>query len=251
MKKMISFILAFTCIMSLVGCVQSEPTNNEARQLTSVEIEKVNKAFEALLPIESEEYDNMINPSINFFTSYYEKPQDMNFEKFLMYFGTENMLDQAEVSNDEFLMLREQSNFSFDKTQTFDTMPVPTHRKPIDEVNAVLKKYMGITTEDLDVEDIPFLGEPYNAFYNHTSDAGFPVFTCISGEIKGDIVTLYSEHHTLTLHKENDNYYIYSYLKNEWYDLKWLAYYIIFSNAYGRKTKLISTTTIYIDKTAE
>lgn len=215
MKKILNFMLAFTCVMSLVGCMQAKPTNNEARELTAVEIEEVNTAFDALIPIESEEYDSMLNPIIHLFTSYYEKPQDMNFGEFLMYFGTEDMLDQTEVSNDEFLMLREHPHFSFDKTQTLDTMPVPTHRKPLDEVNEVLEKYMGITTEDLDIDGVPFLGEPYNAFYNHTSDAGFPVFTCTGGEINGDIVTLYSDHAILTLHKTNENYYIYSYLKNE------------------------------------
>lgn len=52
----------------------------------------------------------------------------------------------------------------------------------------------------------------YDAFYNYTSDFGPGMFTCIRGEVDGDIVRLYEEFETgtdmLTLRKVGNNYQI-------------------------------------------
>ena len=192
---------------------QDNKVVNNDRELSVEEIAKVNEAFKVFIPLENGNVgEEILNPITNFFISYYEKPADMNLENFLMYFTTEDMRSQDRVSETEFLKLKENPKFKFE-AETLADMPLPINRKPVDEVNKVLQKYMNITTEDLNTDNIVFLGEPYNAFYDNTSDMGFETFDCISGKIEGNKVYLYSEDAILTLSKTGDNYYIVSHLK--------------------------------------
>lgn len=188
---------------------------NELRVLTENEIEMVNSAFRPFITLKNNNDQCMINPILFLLTSYYENPKDMDFKKFLMCFETEEMLNQKQVSKDEFLKLKATNNFEnyFDKTQTLDAMPLPINRKPVSEIDRFLTNYMGITSKDLNTENALYVGEPYNAFYNFTSDVSYPQFNCTSGETNGIIITLYTDKTVLTLHKIDNKYYIYSYLE--------------------------------------
>ncbi|MEF9984064.1 MAG: hypothetical protein RR806_07820 [Oscillospiraceae bacterium] len=205
MKKFLLVSSVFMVfILLFVGCTQ------KPKQLTQSQIDEVNKAFEPLQPIDNEKYELIVNPLSFFISSTYDKPEDMNFEEFIRYFSTVNMLNSDGINKDEFELLKELSNFPFNEVETLGDMPVPIQRKPKNEINDVLQKYMGITVDSIETSEVPYLGEPYNSFYTFTSDAGFAQFICKSGEINGDIVTLYSDDMILTLKKSNDKYLIVS-----------------------------------------
>ena len=158
-------------------------------------------------------YDKQGNPiSTNvwscFFTSYYSDVRDMNFAEFLAYFPG----DGSTVDEEEFSVLKEHPDFLFyGEVSALANMPVPVHRYPVRIIDLVLKEYAGITVDDLDTSEVVYLAE-YDAFYNHTSDAGGGMFYCTRGEIDGDIVRLYEKFDygtdMLTLKKVGNNYQI-------------------------------------------
>ena len=177
------------------------------RLLSQEEIEQINAAFSPII------YDKQGNPiSTNvwscFFTSYYSDVRDMNFAEFLAYFPG----DGSTVDEEEFAVLKEHPDFLFyGEVSALANMPVPVHRYPVRIINLVLKEYAGITVDDLDTSGVVYL-EEYDAFYNHTSDAGGGMFYCTRGEIDGDIVRLYEEFDygtdMLILKKVGNNYQI-------------------------------------------
>ena len=177
------------------------------RLLSQEEIEQINAEFSPII------YDKQGNPiSTNvwscFFTSYYSDVRNMNFAEFLAYFPG----DGSTVDEEEFAVLKEHPNFLFyGEVSALANMPVPVHRYPVRIIDLVLKEYAGITVDDLDTSEVVYLAE-YDAFYNHTSDAGGGMFYCTRGEIDGDIVRLYEEFDygtdMLTLKKVGNNYQI-------------------------------------------
>ena len=177
------------------------------RLLSQEEIEQINDAFSPII------YDKQGNPiGTNiwscFFTSYYSDVRDMNFAEFLAYFPG----DGSTVDEEEFAVLKEHPDFLFyGEVSALANMPVPVHRYPVRIIDLVLKEYAGITVDDLDTSEVVYLAE-YDAFYNHTSDAGGGMFYCTRGEIDGDIVRLYEEFDygtdMLTLKKVGNNYQI-------------------------------------------
>ena len=177
------------------------------RALSQEEIDQVNAMFAPIV------YDKQGNPiSTNvwscFFTSYYSDVRNMNFAEFLAYFPG----DGSTVDEEEFAVLKEHPDFLFyGEVSTLANMPVPVHRYPVRIIDLVLKEYAGITVDELDTSGVVYLAE-YDAFYNHTSDAGGGMFYCTRGEIDGDIVRLYEEFDygtdMLTLKKVGNNYQI-------------------------------------------
>lgn len=177
------------------------------RLLAQEEIDQVNAAFSPIV------YDKQGNPIATnvwscFFTSYYSDVRNMNFAEFLAYFPG----DGSTVDEEEFSVLKEHPDFLFyGEVSTLANMPVPVHRYPVRIIDLVLKEYAGITVDDLDISGVVYLAE-YDAFYNHTSDAGGGMFYCTRGEIDGDIVRLYEEFDygtdMLTLKKVGNNYQI-------------------------------------------
>lgn len=209
MKRFITWTLSVLCLsIVLTGC--STP-----QKITQAQIDEINVAFETLLPVKDDQFEFMVNPICNFFGSSYEKPSDMDFTQFIWYFSTPNMLEQPPISEEEFQLLRETEGFPSKDVSTLKDMPVPIQRKPLKEVNQILEQYMGITAADLDTKDIPYLGEPYNAFYTYTSDAGFMGFYCTGGEINGNTVKLFSDYAVLTLEKKDDQYLITSHVTSQ------------------------------------
>jgi len=96
--------------------------------------------------------------------------------------------------------LKAAESWPFGAAVTLDSMPLPIHRFTAKTINDTLKKYMGITLNDLSgvgTDELIYL-KAYDAYYNFTSDAGFSSFVCSSGEKQGDIIRLYSEHAILT-----------------------------------------------------
>lgn len=153
-----------------------------------------------------------------FFTSLYDDVRELNFEEFMSYFPGDR--DNATYTTDlEFDTLKRVEGWPFTWVESYDKMPVPIHKYPRSRIDEVLKKYAGITTEELDTAGVAYL-EEYDAFYNYTSDFGPGIFTPHYGEKNGDIVTLWAapvgydgSTSMLTLQKSGENWHILSHNK--------------------------------------
>lgn len=180
--------------------------------LTPEEIQQVNGAFTALLRDEQENPIS-VNPASCFFTSLYDRVEELNFSEFLWYFpGGVPVTDEA-----EFNALKGLDRWSFGEKRSLKDMPVPIQRHTVDNINAVLTRYAGITMADLSAAQMdgwPLYLSEYDAYYTFTSDMGAGSFECAWGLIKGSNAYLYQERDwgttLLTLRKVGDNWYIQS-----------------------------------------
>ena len=129
-----------------------------------------------------------VNPVSAFFTSYYERPEELNFEEFLRYLpGSEWVADNAD--DPEFQALTAHPLWPFDG----DLVPTPIHRYSRQSVDGVLEKYAGITTAELSgvgMDTVIYL-EEYDAWYNFTSDYGPGMFIPAYGLREGSTITLW------------------------------------------------------------
>lgn len=172
--------------------------------LTQEEIQQVNDAFQPFV-------DGSANPLGEFLMGWYQSPELLDLTEFLRYhsaiYGSEEVTDLA-----EFEALKAHENWSWPKDAKLDMMPVPIHRIPAEEVEAVLQKYMGVGIGDIvwsSNSDLIYL-EEYDCFYNFTSDAGFGVFECVDGFICGDDLVLNGRDRVLTMKNVDGNWLFYS-----------------------------------------
>lgn len=214
MKKVFVIMIGLMLIISS-SCSQPQA---ESRSLSEKEIQTVNEAFEPLLPankgdmnvITSSEGEFILNPILHFFTSYYDKPTNLDIGKFVYYIPRETFVTAEDEK--ELEKLKELEGLPFDN---LDNSPVPFGRIPFATVEKYLKKYMNVSLDDMtNMGDALYL-EEYETFYSYTSDFGPGIFHCTSGEINGDIVTLYSKNAVLALKKDDTNYYIISHVSIE------------------------------------
>lgn len=207
-RMLVPAFIAVLLVMSIAaGCTFTGAKNDaEIVPLTAEEVEQYNKTFEPLLS--DEQGDSGVNPLSHFLRPYYDKPEDLNLADFLRYYPS----DEDVTNEAEFEALKAEKNWPFGADMTLGDMPVPIHKFSADTVNEVLKKYMGITLDDLSgagMDELMYLKE-YDAYYNFTSDAAFGSFVCTSGETQGDIIRLYSQDAMLTLKKQGDGFLIVS-----------------------------------------
>jgi len=216
-KPFLIFIAIIVFTGSFIGCSPSIGTNESTSPKTTIltiviplteeEVQQYNNELKPIL-VDSQGTSN-VNILSNFFTSYYDKPEDINLEEFLAYFPPDNDVHDE----DEFKALKEDRKWPFDGVDmTISHMPVPIHRFSAATVNGVLQKYMGISLDDLngvDTENLIYLDE-YDSYYNFTSDFAAGVFYCTHGEAEGDIVRLFNESVKLTLKKHDDDFLIVS-----------------------------------------
>lgn len=207
-----TFVAILLVAAVAVGCTITGAKNvkSDIVSLTADEVEEYNKAFQPLLP--DEQGNPSINPLSHFFTSYYDRPEDINLADFLRYFSPQKRVtDEA-----EFEALKAAESWPFVADVTMDGMPVPIHKFSAETVNEALEKHMGITLDDLNgvgMDDLIYLKE-YDAYYNFTSDFAAGFFVCTRGEIHGDIVRLYGGTAKLTLKNQDDGYLIISHQLN-------------------------------------
>lgn len=154
------------------------------------------------------------NPVSAFFTSYYARPGDLNFEEFLRYLPCSEPVED-DPEDPEFQALTEHPLWPFDG----DLVPVPIHRYARQSVDEVLEQYAGITTEDLSgvgMDTVLYL-EEYDAWYNFTSDYGPGMFIPVYGLREGSTVTLWemSSKDTLILEETEEGFRIRSHLPGE------------------------------------
>jgi len=208
-KLLIPAVIAVVLVAVVaVGCTFTGAKNDaDIVPLTAEELAQYNETFEPLL-YDGQGNPTSVNPISQFFTSYYDQPEEINIAEFLRYFPSDgDVTDEA-----EFVALKAAENWPFGADTTLDSMPVPIHKFSVGTVNKALKEYMGITLDDLSgvgLDELVYLKE-YDAYYNFTSDAGAGIFVCTSGETQGDIVRLFGENATLTLKKQGDGFLIVS-----------------------------------------
>ena len=183
-----------------------EPVPEDPAALTAEEIAQVNEAF---APFDERENGSYMNPVCSFFTSYYERPEDLNLVEFLRYFGLGN---GPVEDGPEFEALKAAEGWPF-QADHVDQMPVPIHRYSRADVDAYLEEHAGITTADLTTfpvssADLLYLPE-YDAFYNFTSDAGPGVFICEAGRREGALLILTGGSAELTLEKTEAGRYLF------------------------------------------
>ena len=161
-----------------------------------------------------------VNPMSAFFTSYYERPENLNFEEFLRYFPDDGLVNDN-PENLEFQALTRQPEWPFEEGIL---VPTPIHRYNRQSVDETLEQYAGITTQALSgvgMDNVIYL-EEYDAWYNFTSDYGPGMFIPVYGLREGSTVTLWelaSENGTpgdvLTLKETEDGFRILSHLPGE------------------------------------
>lgn len=196
---------------------ESEPV---VQALTQEELDRYNTLFEPLQTLENGSTGASYISC--FFTSYYDRPQDLNLENFLKYFPDDGVVEEGDITqqegNAELQALRAHPLWPFGDA-TF--IPQPIHRYTRETVDRVLEQYAGITTRDLtdtEFEDLIYL-EEYDAWYNFTSDFAAGTFNCDYGTRTGDQVTLYStpagdgSRAVLELEETGDGFHILSHLR--------------------------------------
>jgi len=209
MKKVFLFMISVAILLSVVGCGNTEETPPEVTpnpviddkqtsgtgiSLSSEELEYFQKYTEAIRTEYVEERGVEVTCATEiscFFTSLYNDVRDMNFEEFMCHFP-EDADNPAYTTELEFEALKSVEGWPFTETESIDEIPVPIHKYPRSRVDAVLTKYAGITTAELNTTGVAYLKE-YDAFYTYTSDFGAGTFIPCSGEKNGDIVTLWEE----------------------------------------------------------
>lgn len=201
-------VLAMGCAFTKVVIKEKVEEGDRIISLTEEEIEGFNEKFKPLI------LDRQDNVTVNiysyFFTSFYDRPEDINIAQFLRHF----QLGEEVTDEIEFEMLKADKGMPFNKDMTLadaQDRHVPIHKFPSDTINQVLQKYTGITLGDLSgegVDNLVYL-EDYDAYYNFTSDFAAGTFYCTHGERQGDIIRLYNERDdvrvTLTLKEYKDD----------------------------------------------
>lgn len=157
-----------------------------------------------------------VNPVSAFFTSYYGRPEELNFEEFLRYLPDDGLVSDVPPADPEFQALTRQPGWPFEEGIL---IPTPIHRYSRQSVDAVLEQYAGITTENLSgvgMDTVLYL-EEYDAWYNFTSDYGPGMFIPVYGLREGSTVTLWemSSKDTLILEETEEGFRIRSHLPGE------------------------------------
>ncbi len=184
--------------------------NKISGKLTKEEIEDINTAFYTYAYKMGEEVvEEYLNPITYFFTSYYEKPEDINLFDFV-YYMPRVLLEDSDVK--EFETLSKSEAFPFKHLTKVSDSPVPIGRIFYSDVEGLFKKYMNINLESVDKKSALYLDE-YQSFYSYASDFAPGYFYCIEGVLKDGVLTLYSEKSVLILEKKDDVYYIKSHTK--------------------------------------
>lgn len=167
--------------------------NSPPRVLKEEEIENINLAFMQLLPRDPKGEKIILNPLCHFFSSRYERPEEMDFSEFLWYFPGEEMSDEKEEDVRQFELLKKIPDFPFASAKTLSDTISPLRRVSRASVNEVLSYYAGITAEQLiNQKNVLYLKE-WDSYYVYSSDFGAGYFNCASGEITEDGIQLTSE----------------------------------------------------------
>lgn len=239
MKKIVLLFLA-ACLLAFGGCTPDEssappssaPVPSQAPEskpeekavaLTPEEIEKANEAFASVGYGDNTRYATEISC---FFTSEYTDVRELDFAAFLRYCPAQTMLECTEMEEyDDVLAAAKEGKYpgpegyedilgmGMGSPPAAADLIIPVHRFKKEEISALLKKYAGITVDDLkDTSQVMYL-EKYDSFYNFTSDFAPGTFPCEKGWKEGNKLRFVSEEYgkELVIEKAGEDYFIRSF----------------------------------------
>lgn len=157
------------------------------------------------------EFDGIVNITSNFFKAgSYNDPKEMDLDSFIKYFPSKVL----EENSDEFKTTLEKLK----KLDSFSEFELSAKLMPLVEidknlVDATLKKYAGIVSDDVKSKGMCLYLKENNAYYTFVSDVGIGTFYPNEGEIKGNDLVLKNNYATLTLENKDGNYFIKSYIE--------------------------------------
>lgn len=179
------------------------------RKLTDDEVNQIKKVFVEKRP--GSEFDEIKNITSNFFKAgSYNDPKEMDLDSFIKYFPGKVL----EENSDEFKTTLEKLK----KLDSFSEFELSAKLMPLVEidknlVDATLKKYAGIVSDDVKSKDKCLYLKENNAYYTFVSDVSIGTFYPTEGEIKGNDLVLKSNYATLTLENKDGKYFIKSYIE--------------------------------------
>lgn len=179
------------------------------RKLTDEEVNQIKKVFVEKRP--GSEFDEIKNITSNFFKAgSYNDPKEMDLDSFIKYFPSKVL----EENSDEFKTTLEKLK----KLDSFSEFEFSSNNMPLVEidknlVDATLKKYAGIVSDDVKSKGMCLYLKENNAYYTFVSDVCIGTFYPTEGEIKGNDLVLKNNYATLTLENKDGNYFIKSYIE--------------------------------------
>ena len=140
----------------------------------------------------------------------YNDPKEIDLDGFINYFPSKVL----EENSDEFKTTLEKLK----KLDSFSEFELSAKLMPLVEidknlVDATLKKYAGIVSDDVKSKDKCLYLKENNAYYTFVSDVAIGTFYPTEGEIKGNDLVLKNNYATLTLENKDGNYFIKSYIE--------------------------------------
>lgn len=179
------------------------------RKLTDDEVNQIKKVFVEKRP--GSEFDEIKNITSNFFKAgSYNDPKEMDLDSFIKYFPSKNYEENSDEHKAIIEKLKKLDSFSEFKSSS-KLMPLVEIDKNL--VDATLKKYAGIVSDDIKNKDKCLYLKENNAYYTFVSDVSIGTFFPTEGEIKGNDLVLKDTNATLTLENKDGNYFIKSYIE--------------------------------------
>ena len=179
------------------------------RKLTDDEVNQIKKVFVEKRP--GSEFDEIKNITSNFFKAgSYNDPKEIDLDSFIKYFPSKVL----EENSDEFKTTLEKLK----KLDSFSEFELSAKLMPLVEidknlVDATLKKYAGIVSDDVKSKGMCLYLKENNAYYTFVSDVSIGTFYPTEGEIKGNDFVLKSNYATLTLENKDGKYFVKSYIE--------------------------------------
>lgn len=166
--------------------------SSSPRELEAIEIERINASLMQLLPQDLSGEKYILNPVCHFFSSRYERSEELDFSEFLWYFPGEEMSDEREEDVIQFELLKKLPDFPFSSAKKLSDTVSPLRRVRRSSVEEVLAYYAGLTSKQLKNQRNIFYLQEYDSYYVYSSDFGAGYFDCVSGEITEDGIHLRS-----------------------------------------------------------
>ena len=179
------------------------------RKLTDDEVNQIEKAFVEKFP--GSEFDGNINITSNFFKAgSYNNPKEIDLDSFIKYFPSKNYEENSDEHKAIIEKLKKLDSFS---EFEFSSKNMPLVEIDKNLVDATLKKYAGIVSDDVKSKDKCLYLKENNAYYTFVSDVGIGTFYPNEGEIKGNDLVLKCNYATLTLENKDGKYFVKSYIE--------------------------------------
>lgn len=216
MKKTIILLAALAMALGLVGCQDASKVDESNLQKESQVDNTIEKDSNALSQEELDWFEtSFFNQdedwmSNMFLSSEYETSADIDLSN-LFYGGANGKGGIGEVTEEEVQLLLDSYNIE----------KLDVSKATVDEMNAVLQKYVGLTldeTNKVDIQALYYL-EEYNAYYNVAGDTEYIKCDILDGWINedGTITLRYADAlsdpastYEVTLKDVDGNYYFVS-----------------------------------------